>query len=161
MAFSKIIKGLNYKQIISLLGKFFKHPFFMIATFNATLKTFSISQKEFPNIHGKHNKANAFRHALWNVLISKKCFRFSSKTELILQWTKDITDWHEEFSPNEEIAKRMDLHNNEFGRDFFKNNPSLLTDQIVSELKKHLETAVLVKNLEELIDTSKMVYLEN
>ena len=161
MSFSKIIKGLNYKQIFSLLGTFFKHPFFMIAAMNATLKTFSISQKEFPNIHGKHNKANAFRHALWNVLIAKKCTRFSNNQESVLNWTKEITDWHEEFSPNEEIAKKMDLHNNQFGRDFFKKNNSLTTNQIVSELKNHLEMSVFVNSLDKILDTSKMVYLEN
>ena len=88
---------MDLRQITSLLVWFLKHPFFMSATVLATYQTFRISQKHFPNIHWKHNKANAFRHALWNVLIAKKSSVFSKNNEKILDWTKTITDWHEDF----------------------------------------------------------------
>ena len=160
MSFWNIIKGLNFKQLISISVKFFKHPLFMFSTIEATLQTFKFSQKEFPGIHGKHNKANAFRHALWNVLIAKKCTRFSKNQRSILHWTKEITDWHEEFSPNEKIAKAMDLHNNQFGRDFYSSNSTLSVSELINQLKKKLEKSILVNSLSEVLDTSKMVYLE-
>ena len=73
MSFWKLIKGINFKQIVSL-GKFFlKHPILMFATLQATSKTMKIVQKEYPDIHGEHNKANAFRHALYNFHCLRSC----------------------------------------------------------------------------------------
>ena len=161
MSFWKIIKGLNYRQLVSLTGWFLKHPLYMISTIEATLATFRISQQEFPNIHGKHNKANAFRHSLWNILIAKKCARFSSDLETVIDWTKSITDWHEEFSPNEPLAKAMDLHNNVFGRNFYQQNRNLNNAHIVSKLKEELHGSILINSIEEITDVTKMVYLED
>ncbi len=31
-------------------------------------------------------------------------------------WAKELTDWHEDFSPNRDLARVMDLHNNQTGR---------------------------------------------
>lgn len=132
----------------------------MISTVEATSLTFKISQSQFPNIHGRLNKANAFRHALWNVLIAKKCSRFSKSLTSILSWTKRITDWHEEFSPNEELPREMDLHNNRFGRDFYTKNKHLGFDEMIKELLLELEKAVLVKDVKELTNHTIMVYIE-
>ena len=72
-----VIKGVRFKQLHSVLLFFFKHPFFFISTVKATFDVLKISQREFPNTHGFHNKANAFRHALWNIFIAKQCSLFS------------------------------------------------------------------------------------
>ncbi|APZ46701.1 hypothetical protein BW723_10560 [Polaribacter reichenbachii] len=130
----KIIKSLNFKQVIVLLGWFLKHPIFMYATFRATVKTLRIAQKRFPNTHNFDNKANAFRHALWNILIAKKCLKFSSDLEQVLTWTKQITGWHEEFSPNEILAKKMDLKNNQLGRKWF----SILKNESILKIEEYL-----------------------
>ena len=157
-----IIKGLNHRQLSSLFTWFLRHPLFMISTVQATLNTFQISQKEFPNIHGKHNKANAFRHALWNILIAKACSRFSNNTELVLEWTKKITDWHEEFSPNEKLAAAMDFHNNKIGRDKYSELGSKSVDKIIAIIKLELEQAVMVSSISAIKSCSKqMIYLEH
>ena len=161
MSFVKVIRGLNYKQLISLSGKFIKHPLFMISTITATAQTFTISQREFPDIHGKHNKANAFRHALWNILIAKKCTRFSKNIEVVLHWTQQITDWHEEFSPNEELAKEMDLHNNAMGRDLFLDVTKMTTLEITNTLKSRLNAAIKVDSVFAISDSNELVYLED
>lgn len=161
MSFWRIVKGLNYRQIVSLTGWFLRHPIWMISTISATIATFRISQKEFPYIHGKHNKANAFRHALWNILIAKKCNRFSKNIDHVIAWTKRITDWHEEFSPNEELPKAMDLHNNLFGRSFFIKNQNIERFDLILLLKEELNKAVLIQNVEDILDLTKMVYIEN
>ena len=106
------VKGVRFRQLKSLLLFLIKHPFFFISTLKATFDVLRISQKEFPNTHGFHNKANAFRHALWNIFIAKQCSLFSRKKHKIISWTKEFTDWHEDFSPNEELPRIMDLHNN-------------------------------------------------
>jgi len=162
LSFWKIIKGLNWKQLSSLFVWFLKHPLYMIATVQATLQTFQISQKEFPNIHGKHNKANAFRHAFWNVLIAKKCARFSKNTKSILNWTQKITDWHEEFSPNEKLPEAMDLHNNKIGRDKYVEFGDLAVKEITKLMILELDHAVKISDVNEIQHHShQLVYLED
>ena len=157
----KIIKSLNFKQVIVLLGWFLKHPIFMYATFRATVKTLRIAQKRFSNIHNFDNKANAFRHALWNILIAKQCLKFSSDTEQVLTWTKQITDWHEEFSPNEILAKKMDLKNNQLGRKWFATvkNESIL--KIEEYLIEKLDSAVKINMDSSLDKIDNLVFLED
>ena len=162
MSFWKIIKELNYKQLTSLVGLFFRHPLYMIGTLQATLLTFQISQRTFPNIHGKHNKANAFRHALWNLLIAKKCAQFSNNQKSVLSWTKKITDWHEEFAPNEKLAKTMDLHNNRIGRDLYAQLSQKTVQEIEVFIIQQLNTAIKIKNIEKIENhTNQLVYLED
>lgn len=161
MFFWKLIRNLHYKQLSSLLSWFIKHPLYMFSFIEATYITLKISQKRFPNIHGKHNKANAFRHALWNVYIAKKCKRFSKSTEAILQWTKKITDWHEEFSPNAPLAKAMDLHNNKKGRDYFTYLIEKQPQEIINFILSQLENAIKVIEISAIHNIDVLVYLED
>lgn len=161
MSIWKIIKSLDLKQLWTFFQWFLKHPLFMFATAKATFSTVRISQKEFPDIYDQHNKANAFRHALWNLLIAKESAKFSSDLEAILNWTKSITDWHEEFSPNKELAKLMDLHNNKIGRKRFLEHGKQSKYKITIILKAELYAAVLVKNSSDFKDfKNQLVYLQ-
>jgi len=157
-----IIKGLKFRQVTVLTGLFLRHPLFMFSTTRATFLAMRIAEEEFPDIHGKHNKANAFRHALWNMLITKKCSRFSKDLESVLSWTKRITDWHEEFSPNEELAKMMDLHNNRVGRKMYKEVFYEYTEEIVKLMKEKLLEAIQIASVLEFEKhQNKLVYLED
>jgi len=161
MSFWNIIKSLDFKQLWILLLWFLKHPLYMFATAKATYFTIRISQKEFPDIHDQHNKANAFRHALWNLLIAKESAKFSSDLEAVLNWTKRITDWHEEFSPNKEMPKLMDLHNNKIGRNHFLEYQENSKEQIVSLLKNELIKAVQIQQKSTFKKfENQLVYLE-
>lgn len=161
MSFLNIIKSLEYRQILKIFGWFLQHPIFMFATVKATFLTMRIAQKEFPNIHGEHNKANAFRHALWNLLIAKQSNKFTSNVDAILNFTKKITDWHEDFSPNNEMAKLMDLHNNEFGRKKFVEWKDNSLKNLVNLLKIELTEAVLIHQKSEFKNfENQLVYLE-
>jgi hypothetical protein len=158
----KIIKGLNFRQLKSLTVLLFKHPFFMLSTMKATFSVMRIAQKEFPNVHGLLNKANAFRHALWNVFIAIECSRFSKNTDAVLKWTKEFTDWHEEFAPNEELAKIMDLHNNFIGRELYKQTESRDKKQWVEFIKNQLLDAVQITSVTDVEKyPNQLVYLEN
>lgn len=144
------------------LGRWFlKHPPFMFGTIIATAETFRISQLHFPYIHGYHNKANAFRHALWNILIAKNCMWFTSNLDASLRWTKRITDWHEDFSPNEGLARAMDLHNNGIGRDFYKENKSIKSKELISLLLKELDHSVKISQISDTEGVQHMVYFED
>tara|TARA_R110001632_G_scaffold43376_6_gene110006 strand:+ start:10322 stop:10726 length:405 start_codon:yes stop_codon:yes gene_type:complete len=134
----------------------------MISTLKATFSVMKIAQREFPDVHGQHNKANAFRHALWNIFIANKCKRFSKNNSQIIDWTKGFTDWHEEFSPNEEIAKSMDLHNNLIGRQLFIEHKNLDINQWIEVVKSKLINAELITSIEAIENyPNQLVYLEN
>lgn len=150
MSFWKLIKGIKYQQIASLSTFFFMHPVLMLATIKATSRTLKIVQEEFPDIHGKDNKANAFRHALWNFLIALACFRKEKNLEKVVFWTKEITDWHEDFSPNIALAREMDLHNNHVGRALFLKQKSTTEKEIIRELKLMLISAIQIESLNEI-----------
>lgn len=59
--------------------------------------------------------------------------------DVVVNWAKLITDWHEEFSPNELIAKEMDYHNNRIGREVFRKDPTM-SDVATIEFFKELAT---------------------
>lgn len=161
MTFTTIFKNLDFKQILSLLKWFVKHPFFVLATIWATYKTLKIAEREFPKIHNLHNKANAFRHALWNVLIAKYASKFSQDIDEVLNWTRIITDWHEDFSPNKTMARKMDLHNNAFGRSIFLSLKNTTVSNIIISLKEELLNAVFVTHKFDFDKcNNKLVYLE-
>ncbi|TXD53621.1 MULTISPECIES: DUF6973 domain-containing protein [unclassified Polaribacter] len=144
MSFWNIVKSLNYRKIFRVFVWFLQHPLFMFATVKATFLTIRIAQIEFPDIHGKHNKANAFRHALWNLLIANQSNKFSTNLEAVIAWTKKITDWHEEFSPNMEMAKLMDLHNNAIGRQLYIDWQEQSLTTYIDLLKTALSKATIV-----------------
>lgn len=158
----EIIKGINFRQLKSLIVFLFTHPFFMISTVRATFSVMRIAQQEFPNIHGGHNKANAFRHALWNIFIAIECGKFSKDIDAVLKWTKDFTDWHEDFSPNKELPRIMDLHNNLIGRALYRETVGIDKNQWIALVKEELLKAVQIVSVEE-VDKypNQLVYLEN
>ncbi|MEM7483973.1 MAG: hypothetical protein AAF348_02080 [Bacteroidota bacterium] len=80
----------------------------------------SISTQHYGRLHYKNGPANAFRHALWNYLIAKRCYAWIKNETKVLNWSEKITDWHEHAFPNRKLAKDMDLHNNRVGRYVFK-----------------------------------------
>ena len=162
MSFFDVVKNIKIGQIKQLIIWFFKHPSFLLATLYATFKTLKITQKEFPNIHGKHNKANAFRHALWNILIAKKCISSSNNLNHVLSWTTTFTDWHENFVVNKELPRLMDLYNNKMGRILFVQWKNKDTKEIVNLLKMKLESAIKITSKEEFETVNNnLVYLEN
>jgi hypothetical protein len=162
MSFWKLVKGINFKQIIRLGTFLLQHPIFMLATIKATSKTMKIVQEEFPDIHGKDNKANAFRHALWNCLIAFQCAKNEKDIVKVIFWTKKITDWHEDFSPNLALARAMDLHNNYIGRELFQYHKNKKEKEVIRVLQFKLASAVQVNSLSELEMYQKnLVFINN
>ena len=161
MTFFKLIKAINYRQIVSLFKFLLRHPVLMIATIKATIKTMKIVQDKFPNLHGLDNKENAFRHALWNYLIALRCFEKESEISKIISWTKEITDWHEDFSPNKPLARAMDLHNNYVGRALFLDSCDPVNLDVVKELDLKMKKAIQIASIKELKDNiTNLVFIK-
>lgn len=144
------LKRLNLRNLFKLFSTVLSHPLFSILTFWATVKTYAISEKLFPITHSTDGAGNAFRHALWNCLIMMYCCKISS-AEKSLHWAKKITDLHEDLFPNEPLQTKMDLHNNEIGRQYFM---SLLP----GIHRQFFETSFFVDQLLEL--TKNIIILE-
>lgn len=145
------LKRLSFKNLFKLFFVVLSHPLFSILTLWATAKTYAISERLFPITHSTNGEGNAFRHALWNCLIMMYCCKISSAKKS-LHWTKKITDLHEDLFPNEPLQTKMDLHNNEIGRQYFM---SLLP----SIHRQFFETSFFVDQLIEL--TKNSVILKN
>lgn len=160
MAIWARIKNLNFKQFFVLAQHFTLHPTYIIPTYEATQESVSICNRLFGKSHHKDNKANAFRHALWNFLIAQYCFRGNNSVKKSLEWARKITHLHEQLSPNEELAKIMDLHNNQQGRNLFEQG--ITEENIVAVLQQEMKKALKVSTTNEAKKaTQQLIYIEN
>lgn len=148
--FWRIIKTLDFEQLFRLLWLFLKNPIFAFPTVFATRRCMNIAQKEYGSRHHLSNPANAFRHALWVILIVQKCLKWKNNEEKAAFWAKKFTDWHEKFSPNEALEHAMDLHNNKMGIVFFEEIKNYNETEIISFLKKKASEAVKIETVGEI-----------
>ncbi|MDX9789362.1 MAG: hypothetical protein RBT61_00885 [Candidatus Kapabacteria bacterium] len=138
-------------------------PLYIIPTHRATIETLLICDKLFRTKHQNHNRENAFRHALWNIIIAKNCYTPKRGATNVIEWAEKITTLHEKMAPNKPLETAMDLHNNKVGLTLFEEEK--LYQKPLSEIKKILlqkmELGVKVNSEEEIKQhTDKMVYLE-
>lgn len=143
------------------LGAFLKHPLFGFATFWATMVTFRISENYFSGVHGGHNKANAFRHCIWNILIAKQCALYSKNDKEILAWVKRITNLHEELNPNKPLPREMDLKNNELGRSYYLSLKTSKTNEIIKFIFLRLERAKKLNSVLAIQQSKELVYIND
>lgn len=125
------LKRINAKSFWNLLVLAVKHPLFLYPTFIATTQCMRISTLHYGRKHYRNTPANAFRHALWNYNIALECATWSKNQNKVLQWTKAITDWHENAFINRELSRAMDIHNNEIGRNIFVANKAHTLDAAI------------------------------
>jgi len=155
-----VLRKASMKELWQLMLLGMRYPRYIFPSLNATKKALSISQQYYGRAHSKNGPANAFRHAIWNYLIAQDCYHKSKKMESALQWTKRITDFHERLFPNPESARDMDLHNNAFGRNFFKQFPELSQKNLIEALQKAASSAIQIQNDKEVADVKEaLVYL--
>ena len=163
MSLWKLIRHLKFRQILSLVVLFAKWPLMLYPTAKATLKTMRICHALYPEKHQGNGRGNAFRHALWNILITREAMKWNRNKQKSLDWAKIITDWHEKFAPNKEPARFMDLHNNAKGRELFERwteKRDVLTDRyIVKQLKEAMAGSKKITGITE-TDYPGLVYIE-
>lgn len=131
-----VLKQVRLKHILKGILFGIRRPLFLVPTVKATKDCIRISTENYGKLHHKNGPANAFRHAFWNYLIAKRCFRWSKDEETVVNWSKKVTDWHEDAFLNDELAKEMDLHNNAVGRFLFRKNPASSEQEAIEILKK-------------------------
>ncbi|MCT8339426.1 hypothetical protein MG296_05140 [Flavobacteriaceae bacterium TK19130] len=144
------IRSLSIGQLWQLSVLFLKHPLYILPTLRATKRTFEICQNLYGDTHHKSNRANAFRHALWNMLICQKTFKISKNEQKAVIFTLKVTDLYEKVTQNEVLDEAMDLHNNEIGRRHFLKNSTQNEAELVELLQKMAKKAQKVSKVEEM-----------
>lgn len=131
-------------------------------TWGATKMSISLASKYYGSAHHKNTPANAFRHAVWNYLVAKRCFRSDQNIEKVIDWTREITDFHEDLFPNEELARAMDLHNNKVGRTVFRKHVEQEEKDMIQLILERTEQSILVSSMEELLNLNEeqLVHIE-
>ena len=153
------LSSMGFRQIWVLIKVFITKPFLVIPTYKATKETIIICNKKFGKEHHKDTRANAFRHALWNFLLCRKCFEVSKSVNIAANWSEKVTNLHELLSPNADMARIMDLHNNFIGRNLFIQQPEL---DIIEKLEDMMGKAVKARSVEEIKEAgNSLVYLED
>lgn len=154
------IKKLSTPQLWQLSVLLLKHPSLIIPTVKATKRTFQICEGLFGNDHHKSNKANAFRHALWNVLICKRSMKSLKNKQKSVFWAQKVTDLYEKVTKNEALEEAMDLHNNTIGRICFLNFLSQNEEEMVVFLQNKAGNAQYFSKKDDLSKSqSQLVYL--
>lgn len=162
MQIVKAIKSMDFKQLWSLLWLCVRYPLHVLPTIKATRKTVAICDAEFGKAHHKNGRANAFRHALWNALIVHYSLRWHNRPMRALAWSKTFTDWHEDFSPNRDLARIMDLHNNRVGRKFVVQHLDASENQLIQLVKTMIPLSRKHSTVEEIEhETSVLIHIED
>ncbi len=150
MSILSIVKALKYSQLRRLFFLALKYPIFIYPTLKATSKSYNIAKKEYPKTHHLSGNGNAFRHALWNILICYECLKWKNNKIKVMAWAQIITDKHEELSPNKPLDKAMDLHNNAEGRNLFAQFDFVTIEEIIEMLKEKLRTSKKIESVSEM-----------
>ena len=140
----KVLKRIKPQGFWYLLKLAIPNLLFLWPTYRATKNCMAISTEHFGRKHYQNGQANAFRHALWNVLIAKYSAKSKNQVHRALKWAKKITDWHEETFFSKELPMKMDYHNNEVGRNLFEENVVWTEEKFIEKLHAMAHTAVKI-----------------
>ncbi len=155
-----VLQRLSLREFFQLTGLMLRNPLFIVPTLKATKVTIEICKTMYRDTHHLHGQANAFRHALWNVLICRKTFKITKNVDKSIIWSKKVTNLHEELAPNKPLEKAMDLHNNKIGRMFFKTLKDSSEDEIIVFLQERAQNGKKIIQIEDILDhQSHLVYL--
>lgn len=158
----KTISRLKWASIFALIKLCLNNVLMLWPTYKATKECMQISTEHFGRKHYQNGQANAFRHALWNILIAKKCIRYVKNLRSVLQWTKNITDWHEAAFFSKKLPMLMDYHNNEVGRILFSENENWTKEQFMEFLLTLVPDAIKITINTDLNTIKKeLVYITN
>ena len=140
------LKTLSTLQLFKLAQLFVTRPHYIVLTLNASKKAMQISTEIYGETHHKSNKANAFRHSLWTVLLGRAVFQKTSDLKKAKDWALKFTNLHEELFVNKELDRVMDLHNNTFGIEKLDKLVKTTEGSAVNFLKMEAENAIQITN---------------
>ncbi|MFL1894327.1 DUF6973 domain-containing protein [Aquimarina sp. 2-A2] len=156
----ELIRRFDLNQLVRLAWLMMRHPLYVFPTLKATQETLRICNKRYGDLHHKNGKANAFRHALWNLLLCRYVYQKSKNTEKAEGWAERVTDLHERLAPNEELDTAMDLHNNKIGRMLFAGHPMQTRTDAIESLQRMTQEAKPVSDAKNIVNfEGELVYI--
>lgn len=156
----KGIKQLSIGQLFRLAWLFAGRPLLIGPTLRATKRTIHICDTLYGRAHHKNGKANAFRHALWNILICRNCQKRTKSDKKSIIWTEKLTALYEKVAKNDVLDEQMDLHNNARGVVWFQENLFENEEEIINFIQKKLKSAQKVTKIEEIADLEdRLIYI--
>ena len=159
-----VFKSMDFRQLWSLFWLSVRHPRFIVPTISGTRRTIAICDELYGDKQHLNGPENAFRHALWNILLVHHSIQRGLPIEKSLTWAKKITDWHEDFSPNVPLARAMDVHNNRVGRHliarFFREDENFLVGHLLKMVtlsRKHTHAQHIATEKEVLVHIDEII----
>jgi hypothetical protein len=147
------IRQLNIAQLFRFAVLFLINPMLLVPTFRAIKRTLGVCNTLFGNEHNKSTRANAFRHALWNILICCYSIKKTKNKDLSSIWTEKVTK-------NDILEKSMDLQNNTVGRKLFLEFLDYSEANIIILLQKKAKNAQKIVKMEVFQNSnSELVYI--
>lgn len=144
------IKRLSLSGLFQFGWLFITHPFHISSTLRATKRTFELCNELYGNQHQKSNRANAFRHVLWNVLICQKTLKRTKNKEKSIIFTRKVTTLYEKATKNNILDEAMDLHNNKIGRQLFLGLFDKKEEEITEKIQNLSKKAQKVNKISEI-----------
>jgi len=139
-----------------------RSPLLIKPTLRATKHTMKICDLLYGKAHHKNGKANAFRHAFWNIEICQRSFGVTKNVDKSVNWAKKITGLHEKMAPNGKLETAMDLHNNEIGRMLFISIIDRNESNFVDVTQKKIENAQILTKVEDVENCkNELVYISD
>ncbi|AXT61671.1 hypothetical protein D1816_15350 [Aquimarina sp. AD10] len=158
-----VVRQLNFWQFTTLAKMLLANPLLAYPTLKATKRALYICDIHYKKTHHKNGRANAFRHAIWSLLVCKETLKITKTEAKSMIWAQKITDLHEKLAPNAPLETAMDLHNNAMGIQFFSTLVNATEEEVILFLKNKTNCAIKVTSSIEIADyPNDLVYiLEN
>ncbi len=118
-----------------------------------------ISTEMYGKTHHKSNRANAFRHALWTMLLGRAVYRKTADVKKAQDWALKFTNLHEELFVNDALSREMDLHNNHFGIESLPRFLQVTEIEVIRFLQTEAEEAIKIAIAEEANNPKRLVYI--
>ncbi|WBU90871.1 DUF6973 domain-containing protein [Cellulophaga omnivescoria] len=154
------IKSLSIRQFFKLSLLFLRHPLLLVPSIKATKQTFAFCNTYYPDGHGKSNKGNAFRHAVWNALLCTYTLKRTKSKQKSVFWAQKVTDLYEKVTNNNELDELMDLQNNAVGRLYFFNYADKKESELINFILEKSKVAEKIANAKDIkLYPANMVYI--
>ena len=154
------LKTLSIPQLFKLARLFATRPHYIVLTLRASKKAMRLSTEIYGKTHHKSNRANAFRHALWTLLLGRAVYRKTSDLKKAQDWALKFTNLHEELFVNNPLDRKMDLHNNGFGIEALTQYVQNTEAEVIHFLQTEAENAIQISAPEEAHQNLKqLVYI--
>ncbi|PHS02552.1 MAG: hypothetical protein COA80_00750 [Leeuwenhoekiella sp.] len=154
------LKTLSITQLFKLARLFATRPFYIPLSIKASKEAMQVATATYGKTHHKSNKANAFRHALWAMLLGQAVYRKTSDVKKAQDWALKFTNLHEELFVNRTLDREMDLHNNHFGIEALPHYVQATEAEVIGFLETEAENALRISAPEEAHQNRKrLVYI--